>query len=144
MPDPIDPHALAEALRPSILRMGRRLRQEVSAADLSPVDLMLMAQIHRNPGIGVSGLAELERASQPTISVQVKRLEAEGVIARAADPEDARRSGLTLTPLGQRRFDAVRRSRTDWLAKRLAALSPEERERLAQAAAALQHLAETP
>lgn len=144
MADRLDPHALAEALRPSILRMSRRLRQETEHADLSAVDVMLLAQIRRNPGVGVSGLAEMERTSQPTISSQVKRLEAAGLVARTADPVDARRSGLTLTAPGQRRFDAVRRNRTDWLAKRLSALSAEERERLAEAAAALQHLADAP
>jgi DNA-binding MarR family transcriptional regulator len=144
LPDAIDPLTLALALRRSILRTARRLRQETQAQDVSENDLMLLGQIGRNPGVGVSGLAELEGTTQPTISTQVKRLEAAGFVARAADLEDARRSGLSLTALGAKRLDAIRRRRTDWLAKRLAALSPEERAHLAEAATALQHLADTP
>jgi DNA-binding MarR family transcriptional regulator len=144
LPEPIDPLTLALALRRSILRTARRLRQETLAQDVSENDLMLLGQISRNPGVGVSGLAELEGTTQPTISTQVKRLETAGFVARAADPEDARRSGLSLTALGAKRLDAIRRRRTDWLAKRLSALSPEERARLAEAAAALQRLADAP
>lgn len=144
MADPAEPTELAAALRPSILRMARRLRRETEADDLSANDVILMGHIRKNPGIGVSGLADIERTSQPTISSQIKRLEAGGVVSRAADLGDARRSGLTLTPLGLRRLEAVRHKRNDWLAKRLAALAPEERARLAEAAAALLHLADAP
>lgn len=140
-PDPVD---LAQALRPSILRMSRRLRQEATHGDgLTANDVMLLAQIRKRPGLGVSALAEMERTSQPTISAHVKRLEAVGLVTRIVDPEDARRSGLSITPLAARKLDAVRRRRNDWLAARLAALSPEERKRLAEAAEALTHLAET-
>jgi DNA-binding MarR family transcriptional regulator len=75
------------------------------------------------------------------MSGHVKRLEAEGLLARDADAEDGRRCGLTLTPTGQRKLEQIRAQRNDWLARRLARLEPVEREQVAAAAAALLKLA---
>jgi DNA-binding MarR family transcriptional regulator len=128
---------LADALRPALLRVSRRLRQEAQRAGLSAQDALLLAAIKKNPGIGVSGLAEREQTSKPTMSGHVKRLEALGLIARTGDDEDARRSGLTITPAGVRKLDVIRRQRNDWLAGRLATLNPADQAILAQAAAPL-------
>jgi DNA-binding MarR family transcriptional regulator len=132
--DITDPVALADALRPGLLRVSRRLRLEAQKAGLSQQDVFLLSHIRKHPGVGVSALADAEQTSRPTMSLHVKRLEAAGLIARTEDAEDARRSGLTVTPAGVRKLDAIRRQRNDWLAARLARLSPAERERLAAAA----------
>jgi DNA-binding MarR family transcriptional regulator len=133
--------ALADALRPALLRLSRRLRTETNKAGLSAQDTVLLGLVKSRPGIGVSGLAELEQTSRPTMSGHVKRLEAEGLMTRAEDQEDGRRSGLTLTPAGVRKLEQIRTQRNDWLAKRLAKLAPDERGRLAAAAEALFKLA---
>ena len=70
----------------------------------------------------------------------MKRLEAEGWISRVEDLEDGRRAGLKITPVGQRRIDAIRRQRDDWLADRLARLTPEELQALRAAAEPLMRL----
>lgn len=133
--------ALAETLRPAVLRLSRRLRAEANKAGLSAQDTILLGLVKSRPGIGVSGLAELERTSRPTMSGHVKRLEAEGLLTRAEDAADGRRSGLTITPAGVRQLEQIRAQRNDWLAKRLARLEPAERARLAAAAEALLKLA---
>lgn len=132
---------LADALRPGVMRLSRRLRNEAQKAGLSAQDAILLGLVKARPGIGVSGLAEAEQTSKPTISGHIKRLEAEGLVVRDADAEDGRRSGLTLTRLGVRKLEQIRAQRNDWLAKRLAKLEPAEREQLAAAAAALFKLA---
>jgi DNA-binding MarR family transcriptional regulator len=132
--DDLDPAALADALRPGLLRVARRLRLEAQRAGLSQQDVFLLSYIRKNPGVGVSALAEAEQTSKPTMSGHVKRMEAAGLIVRASDAEDARRTGLTISPAGVRKLDAIRRQRNDWLAGRLARLSPAERARLAAAA----------
>lgn len=136
MPD-TDIAALAEALRPGLLRVSRRLRQEAQKAGLSAQDALLLGFIRKNPGVGVSALAEAEQTSKPTMSAHVKRLEAAGLIARRDDADDGRRSGLAVTPAGARKLDAIRRSRNDWLAARLAGLAEAERAALAAAAGPL-------
>lgn len=140
-PEALSVVELADALRPGVMRLSRRLRNEAQKAGLSAQDAILLGLVKSRPGIGVSGLAELEQTSKPTISGHVKRLEAEGLVVRDADAEDGRRSGLTLTRLGARKLEQIRAQRNDWLARRLARLDPAEREQLAAAAAALFKLA---
>lgn len=138
--DPQDPAALAEALRPGLMRVSRRLRQEAQKAGVSALEAMLLGEIRRQPGVGVCELADSERISRPAMSSHVKRLEAEGWIVRIEDAEDGRRSGLAVTPAGLRRLDRIRRLRNDWLAARLSSLTPEARALLAAAAAPLAQL----
>lgn len=128
---------LADALRPAILRVSRRLRQEAQKAGLSAQDALLLGHIRKNPGVGVSALAELERTSKPTMSAHIKRLEAAGLVARADDAADGRRSGLTVTAAGAKKLEIIRRQRNDWLAARLGRLSPAEREAVEAACAPL-------
>jgi DNA-binding MarR family transcriptional regulator len=130
----LDLQTLAEALRPALLKVSRRLRQESAKAGVSAQDAMLIGYILKNPGVGVSALAEAEQTSKPTMSSHVKRLEAAGWITRRGHDEDGRRTGLEVTPAGLRQIEAVRRRRNDWLAARLKRLSEAERERLAAAA----------
>jgi DNA-binding MarR family transcriptional regulator len=137
-----DVRALAEALRPALLRLSRKLRRESQALGLSPLDAMLLGAVRKKPGVGVSELADFERMSRPSMSAHVKRLEAAGWIVRQApDSDDRRRVGLSLTPSGAKALDAVRRRRNDWLARHLSALSPRDREALAAAIGALEQIA---
>ena len=143
MPDtPADIIALAEALRPALLRVSRRLRLEAQKVGLSAQDALLLAQITKTPGIGVSALADAEKTSRPTMSAHVKRLEAEGLVARSGDAEDGRRCGLAITEAGARKLDVIRRERNDWLAARLMRLSPQERALLEAASEPLLRLAD--
>jgi DNA-binding MarR family transcriptional regulator len=137
-----DVAALAEALRPAVLRLARHLRRQSQSLGLSPLDAIILGAIQKHDGIGVSDLADHEQTSRPTMSAHIKRLEAAGYIARQApDAEDKRRVGLTLAPAGRKALDAVRRRRNDWLAQGLAGLSPEARAALEVAIAPLTQLA---
>ncbi|MFO1015183.1 MAG: MarR family transcriptional regulator [Caulobacteraceae bacterium] len=133
---------LAENLRPALLRVSRQLRREAQRAGASALDAQLLNAIKKNPGIGLSDLAELEQMAKPSMSSHVKRLETAGWVAKTgSDCDDRRRVGLTLTPKGQKAMEAIRRQRNDWLAARLAGLSPEARAALTAALPALNGLA---
>ena len=141
-PTPADITALADALRPALLRLSRQLRKESQRFGMSPLDAMLLGLVKHREGIGVSELADLEQMSRPTMSSHVKRLEQAGWIARRApDSDDKRRVGLAVTPAGRRALDAVRRQRNDWLAGRLAQQSPQAREILRAAVGPLAQIA---
>ena len=137
-----DVSALADGLRPALLKLGRLLRREAQPLGLSPLDATLLNAVSKREGVGVSALAELEQTSRPTMSAHVKRLEAAGWLKRLPPPsDDKRRFGLVITPAGRRALDAVRRRRNDWLAERLAALDPAARAALEKALGALSQIA---
>jgi DNA-binding MarR family transcriptional regulator len=140
MPDSTDPLLLADGLRAPLLRVARRLRQEAQRVGASALDALILGQIRRRPGVGVSELADAEQMSRPSMSSHVKRLEAAGWIVRSGHADDGRRSGLEITANGEAQLEAVRRQRNDWLAVRLARLDPEARAALSAAQAPLLQL----
>jgi DNA-binding MarR family transcriptional regulator len=134
--------ALAEALRPSLLRVSRHLRREAQKAGVSALDAQLLGVIKKKPGVGGGELADIEQMTRPSMSGHLKRLEAAGWIIRdPACAEDRRRVGLRLTAEGETALARIRRRRNDWLAARLDALTPEARAALAAAAGPLTELA---
>jgi len=142
MPNSPETLALADNLRAPLLRVARRLRQEAQRAGSSALDALILGHIRRHPGVGVSELAQAEQISRPSMSSHIKRLETAGWILRVDDAQDGRRSGLRITPQGEAQLDAVRQRRNDWLADRLARLTPEARAALAAAGAPLLQILE--
>src|SRR5258706_10810147 len=125
---PKDILAMADELRPALLRASRRLRQEAQRAAVSQLDAQILGAVKKHPGIGVSGLADREQMTRPSMSGHVKRLDAAGWVEREeASGEDRRRVGIRLSAKGARALEAIRRRRNDWLAARLAMLSPAAR-----------------
>jgi len=122
----IDTVAIADKLRPALLRVGRELRREAREVGVSPEQVSLLVTVKYAPGIGVGELATRERVSAPAMSNHVDRLERDGLVERTPSADDRRRVGLTLTDEGQRVLRRVRSRRTAWLASRLGGLTPEE------------------
>ena len=122
----IDTVAVADVLRPVLLRIGRELRRETRAEGVSPEQVALLVAIKYAPGIGVRELAARERISPPALTKHVDRLERDGLVARTPSEDDRRRVGLTLTDEAQRLLRRVRSRRTAWLASRLRGLTAEE------------------
>lgn len=122
----VDTVALADALRPALLQVGRELRREARALGVSPEQVSLLVAIKRAPGVGIRDLATRERVSPPAMTKHVDRLERDGLVARTPSDDDRRRVGISLTAEGQRLLRRVRSRRTVWLARRLAGLTKEE------------------
>jgi DNA-binding MarR family transcriptional regulator len=125
-PTSTDTVAVADALRPVLLRVGRELRREARAVGISPEQVSLLVAIKYAPGVGARELAARERISPPAMTKHVDRLERDGLVTRTPSPGDKRRIGLTLTDDGQRALRRVRSRRTAWLASRLRELSADE------------------
>jgi DNA-binding MarR family transcriptional regulator len=130
---------LAPRLRLAIARTARRLRQE-SATGLSPSLISALATIERHGPLTPSRLAELERVQRPTATRVLARLEEEGLVARAADPDDGRCRVIGVTVNGSARLRNIRTRRDAYLARRLESLSPEELRTLERAAALLERM----
>ena len=133
----LDAMAVADSLRPTLLRLARELRRE-RIAGVSPHQVGLLVAIKYTPGVTVGQLAAEERVSTAAMSKRVSRLERDGLVARTKSEADRRCTGLTLTEDGQRTLRRVRSRRTAWLATRLDALTPAE---LAAVGAAAEPLA---
>jgi DNA-binding MarR family transcriptional regulator len=122
----LEPLAVANRLRPALLKLARELRRESHALGVTGGQVSLLFQIQRHKGIGVRGLAALERMSPAAMSGYVDRLERAGLVRRTPDPKDRRRHGLFVTEEGERVLRSVKSRRTAWLAARLEHLDPDE------------------
>jgi DNA-binding MarR family transcriptional regulator len=133
--------AVADSLRPTLLRLARELRQE-RIAGVSPHQVALLISIKYTPGVTVSQLAAEERVSTAAMSKRVSRLQRDGLVARTKSEADRRCTGLTLTEDGQRTLRRVRSRRTAYLASRLGDLTPGELAAVGAAAEPLARLLE--
>lgn len=88
----------------------------------------------------ISELAELDHCSQPTMTTQVRRLEAAGLVARTTDPADARAVRIRITPAGSATLARVRADRARVIDPYIAKLPKSQQQVLAQAVVALHDL----
>jgi DNA-binding MarR family transcriptional regulator len=137
----LDAMAVADSLRPTLLRLARELRRE-KIAGVSPHQVGLLVAIKYAPGVTVGELAAEERVSTAAMSKRVSRLERNGLVVRTRSEADRRCIGLTLTEDGQRTLRRVRSRRTAWLASRLGTLTPAELAAVGAAAEPLARLLE--
>lgn len=138
----LDTTAVANRLRPVLLKLNRELRREIHSLGVTGGQVSLLVQIKYRPGIGVRELARLERMSVPGMSKFAARLEEAGLVQRAPVEGDQRRVGLTLTHRGNKVLRSVKSRRTAWLSSRLSELDPEEVEAIDAAIGPLTRLLE--
>jgi DNA-binding MarR family transcriptional regulator len=119
-----DPLAVANRLRPVLLRLARELRRESEDLGVTSRQVTLLWLIRSRPGLSLRELAAEERISAPALSGHVDRLVKAGLVERVREVDDRRRVGLTLTEEGTRLLRRVRARRTSWLADHLRELEP--------------------
>ncbi len=90
----------------------------------------------------LKALARAEQVTAPTMSKLVADLEAAGLAAKRADPEDKRGVVIQVTAKGRALMEAARRRRLALLQERLGRLSKAERDQLAAAAGLMAKLAQ--
>jgi DNA-binding MarR family transcriptional regulator len=101
-----------------------------------------LATIARHGPLTPSELAARERVQRPTATRLLARLEAPGLVARTADPLDRRSSLVAITPAGEALLAELRTRKDAYLARRLRALSADERATLRRATEILERLLE--
>ena len=137
-----DARALVEACagwnsRLAARRITQFLDHAMAGSGLTVAQLGLMAQIAAAADDTLGGLARSSGLDQSTLSRNLRRLEAEGLVEIAMVESDLRRRAVWLTETGARRLQAaipVWRQAHAQLARRL---SPALARRLATASAAL-------
>jgi DNA-binding MarR family transcriptional regulator len=128
------PAVLAQALRPSVMRLARRLRQmRDDSVGLNSNQLSAMAVLLNNGDQLMGELAAAEKMQPPSMTRIVNGLEVRGYVARRPHPDDRRQCLVTLSDEGRKILLANRRRRDEWLAVRIAQLAPAERNVLREA-----------
>ena len=100
--------------------------------------------IEREGPLTPSEIAQRERIQRPSATRMLARLEAAGLITRAADPGDRRSALVTITPAGSALLATARTRKDAFLSARLEALDAEDRATLERAAALLERMLEEP
>ena len=99
--------ALANDLRPVLLRLTRELRRETEQFGITGRQATLLWLVKGSPGLTLRALAETEGISPPALSGHIDRLEHSGLLDRVRSTSDRRRVGLELTAKGERILRSV-------------------------------------
>lgn len=134
-----DVTALAARLRLAVGRLNRRMRTDARGS-LPPLQMAALVTIAEHGPLRLSDLARREAVTVPTMSRVLSALDAEGLVARASDPQDARSVLIRISEEGERRLAEARNLRTAFLARRLVRLDESQREALRAALPALEAL----
>lgn len=97
---------------------------------------LLSLVFHMGPS-RIGDLANADNSSQPTMTTQVQRLEALGLVTRRADERDARATVVEITEQGLAVLDEARAARAQVVAPLLADLSEADVETVRRATAIL-------
>jgi DNA-binding MarR family transcriptional regulator len=136
------PQEAASALQATLGRLYRRLRQTRITSDLSMPESSALSRLDREGPISAAQLSKLERITPQAMGSTLAGLAERGLLERAPDPSDGRRTILTLTPAGGEAVHSKRSARTEQLAGALARLTPSERETLVGVLPLLDRLAQ--
>jgi DNA-binding MarR family transcriptional regulator len=135
----IDP-ALSAALRISVMRLSRRMRQERDVG-LSASHLAALATLERHGPVPLGELAAREKVAPPSMTRVVTRLTEAGLVARRIKPGDRRQVLVEITDAGRALLAADRKRRDEWLSARLTELSADDLAALERVVPVLERLA---
>ena len=136
--------ALAASVRVTFGKLKRRLREEGGAAEITPSQASALGQLENLGLATVTELAQAEGVRPQSMGATIATLEAAGYIASSPDPNDGRRTILSLSSMAIEKFSANRTAREGWLFQAIQEnLSPEEQSDLARGFAVLNKLVES-
>ncbi len=107
--------ALASDLREVTGALIKRLRAESTGQPHSMSQAEVLVRLHKSGPSTVADLARAERVTPQSMGTTVASLEEAGLVARTADPNDARRWNASLTEAGRRVLLEGRAARQAWL-----------------------------
>jgi DNA-binding MarR family transcriptional regulator len=140
----LDVGQLASALRANVGLLLRRLRQVPDQGELTLPESSALVRLERGGPATPSALARLEQISPQSMGATLAGLESRGLIERHSDPDDGRRSVMSVTAAGRQMLGDRRNARTEQLERALSAgFTRAELEQLAVAAPLLERLAQS-
>lgn len=133
---------LATELRVAAVHFVRRLRLERSREDISDAQYAVLATLQREGPRTPGELAAREHVQPPSMTRTIAALADAGLVVRGEHPHDRRQVVVAVTDAGAAAVVETRRRRDQWLARRLDALAPQERDTVARAAEILRRLSQ--
>lgn len=132
---------LASALRVSVMRLSRRLRNEREASDdLSFNQLAVLFTLARSGPLTIGDLAAEEKVQPPSMTRTVNCLLEKGLVKRDVHASDRRVVVISATDAGTAVVEESRRRKEVWLHQRLIELTPAQRQTLRDATPILEML----
>ncbi|MDT5093091.1 MAG: hypothetical protein QOH60_2454 [Mycobacterium sp.] len=124
----------------SVVAKLNRLATQRTRLPLPWAQARLLSIIDDQGPTRISDLAALDHCSQPTMTMQVRRLEDAGLVTRATDPADARAVLIEITAAGTATLRQVRADRAAVIDPHIAALDDQDRQTLAAGVRVLHRL----
>jgi DNA-binding MarR family transcriptional regulator len=109
-------------------------------SSLTGAQVELVRLLRRRPGLTVAEAAAELRVAPNTVSTLVRQLVEAGFVERAVDENDRRVARLNLAPAVRAKVQAWRDRRVETIEAAVGRLSPDDRERIADAVPALMRL----
>ncbi len=124
-------HSIIEIV-PRLSRLMRKDLRLHSEGLFTEPQFRVMARLYREGPQCLSGLADLQGVSLPTMSKLVQGLEARGLVGRERDETDRRRIVLALTPVGRSAYEDLLRCTEQHIVEWIGALRGAERAEVIQ------------
>jgi len=106
---------LAAQIRTILSRLKRRLREQGGRGDLTPSQISVVLRIEKDGAATVSGLARAEGMRPQSMSSIVTSLQDAGLVSGIADPNDGRKTLMSLSKKCEKLLREGRAARQDWL-----------------------------
>lgn len=134
---------LAAQLRTILSRLKRRLREQGGGGDLTPSQVSVLLRLESDGAATVSSLARAEGMRPQSMSSIVTSLRDAGLVNGIPDPNDGRKTLMSLSRKCEKRLQEVRAAKQDWLTAIIVKeLSIQEQQQLAATLELLNRLTE--
>jgi DNA-binding MarR family transcriptional regulator len=134
---------LAAELRAILGQLKRKLRKHGGLNDFTSSQIAIILRLEEHGPATVSSLARGEGMRPQSMSSVIAPLEEMGFVAGAADPNDGRKTLMSLTKACENWIEDGRAARQDWLAQAIQRkLSPQQQKTLFSAIQLLAQIAD--
>ena len=134
---------LAAEIRTVLGRLKRRLREQGGRGDLTPSQISVILRLEKDGAATVSDLARTEGMRPQSMSSIVTSLQDTGLVSGSPDPNDGRKTLMSLSEKCEKLLKEGRAARQDWLtAVILQKLSAQEKQQLSTTLELLSRLTE--
>lgn len=128
----------------AVSRLRARIREEArdSLRGHSISHVKILKRLSQEGPATAASLAAIEFVSQQAIAQSLTTLKTEGLVTTAPDPNDRRKSLVSITPAGRELVSSILACRDAWLVRAIeSAIPPQERAELERAIELVERLA---